>query len=145
MNLSALLAACVLQAANLHQLPTELIVAIIKVEGGAPGTVAKNSNRTEDLGVMQINTGVWLELVARAHFAGDKQAAYARLRDDGCYNVQVGSWILRQAIDQSPGDFWHGVGRYHSATPIYNQRYRKKVQLAWKQLFAQDSSNAALR
>ena len=143
MSLSALLASCVLQAASVHQLPPELVVAIIKVEGGAPGTVAKNSNRTEDLGVMQINTGAWLDLVARAHFAGDKQAAYVRPRDDACYNVQIGSWILRQAINQSPGDLWQGVGRYHSATPIYNQRYQQKVQFVWRKLFVENGSYAS--
>lgn len=133
--LAATLAACVMQAASVQQLPPELLVSIIKVEGGAPGVASKNSNSTEDLGVMQINTGAWLDLVARAHFNGDRAVAYRRLRDDPCYNVQVGAWILRRAIDQSPGDVWQGVGRYHSATPVYNQRYRELVQRAWLRLF----------
>lgn len=143
-SLSALVTACVLQAAAIHQLPPELVVAVIKVEGGAPGTVAKNSNRTEDLGVMQINTGAWLSLVARAHFDGDKQAAYVRLRDDACYNIQVGSWILRGAINQSAGDIWQGVGRYHSATPVHNQRYQRKIQSAWHTLFGGGLQRAAV-
>ena len=135
-GLGAVLVACVLQAASVQQLPPELLIAVIKVEGGAPGVASKNSNRTEDLGVMQVNTGAWLDLVARAHFAGNKDQAYTQLRDDGCYNIQVGAWILRRAIDQSSGDFWHGVGRYHSATPLYNQRYQARVQRAWSKLFS---------
>jgi soluble lytic murein transglycosylase-like protein len=135
--LSALLAACVLQAAHVQQLPPELLVAIIQVEGGAPGVTASNRNRTEDLGVMQVNTGAWLDLVARAHFNGDRRQAYRRLRDDACYNVQVGAWILRRAIDAAPTDAWRGVGRYHSATPALNLRYRQRVQNAWRRLFLQ--------
>lgn len=134
-NLSSILATCVVQAANVHQLPPELLVSIIKVEGGAPSIVAKNKNNTEDLGVMQINTGAWLELVANAHFSGDKNQAYIVLRDDGCYNIQVGAWILNQAIKKSKGDIWHGIGRYHSATPEHNQRYQVSVKKAWSSLF----------
>ncbi|CNI51633.1 lytic transglycosylase domain-containing protein [Yersinia mollaretii] len=134
-TLSSVLAACVIQAASVHQLPPELLVAVIKVEGGAPGIAAKNRNRTEDLGVMQINTGAWLDLVARAHFNGDRDQAYLRLRDDACYNVQVGAWILQRSIKQSEGDLWHGIGRYHSATPVHNQRYQARVQKAWGSLF----------
>lgn len=134
-TLSSVLATCVIQAASVHQLPPELLVAVIKVEGGAPGIAAKNRNRTEDLGVMQINTGAWLDLVARAHFNGDRDQAYLKLRDDACYNVQVGAWILHRSIKKSAGDIWHGVGRYHSATPSYNQRYQVRVQQAWSSLF----------
>ncbi|CRY56497.1 MULTISPECIES: lytic transglycosylase domain-containing protein [Yersinia] len=134
-TLSSVLAACVMQAASVHQLPPELLVSVIKVEGGAPGVAAKNRNRTEDLGVMQINTGAWLDLVARAHFAGDRDQAYIKLRDDPCYNVQVGAWILQRSIKQSNGDLWHGIGRYHSATPVHNQRYQALVQKAWVSLF----------
>ncbi|MFB2866370.1 lytic transglycosylase domain-containing protein [Aeromonas sp. MdU4] len=142
--LNYLLAGCVLQAASLHQLPPELVVAIIKVEGGIPGMMSRNRNNTEDLGVMQINSGAWLPVVAQAHFANDRQAAYIRLRDDACYNVQVGTWILRQAIDKAPNDFWKGVGYYHSTTPLYNQRYQKKVLSAWGQLFVGDRMRGKL-
>ncbi|WP_145513486.1 lytic transglycosylase domain-containing protein [Yersinia massiliensis] len=134
-TLSSVLAACVMQAASVHQLPPELLVSVIKVEGGAPGVAAKNRNRTEDLGVMQINTGAWLDLVARAHFEGDRDQAYIKLRDDPCYNVQVGAWILQRSIKQSNGDLWHGIGRYHSATPVHNLRYQALVQKAWVSLF----------
>ncbi|MBV8046440.1 MAG: lytic transglycosylase domain-containing protein [Paludibacterium sp.] len=133
--LSAMLAACVLQAASVQALPPELLLAIIQVEGGSAGAASVNRNRTEDLGVMQINTGAWLDLAARAHFAGDRAEAYRQLRDDTCYNVQVGAWILRRAIDEYPGDVWRGVGRYHSATPALNARYQRQVQAAWRRLF----------
>ncbi|PRP70946.1 lytic transglycosylase [Chromobacterium amazonense] len=136
LELNAILTSCVLQAASIHQLPPQLIAAVMQVEGGRSGTVSKNGNGTEDLGVMQINTGAWLGLVARAHFSGNRQKAYIKLRDDACYNVQVGSWILKRAIQQGGGDIWRGVARYHSATPQYNERYQRKVKSAWRELSA---------
>lgn len=134
-NLSSLLVSCVINAASVHQIPSELIVSIINVEGGRPGLAMKNKNKTEDLGIMQINTGVWLSIVANAHFDGNQNAAYIKLRDDPCYNIQIGSWILRKSMEQSPDNIWHGVGRYHSATPEHNLRYRQKVRTAWRKLF----------
>ncbi len=134
MGLGNVLTACLLQAASVHALPPDLIAAVIMVEGGHQGIASPNLNNTSDLGIMQINTGAWLGLVAKAHFSGDLHAAYMRLRDDGCYNIQVGSWILRQAINHSRGDVWSGVARYHSATPIYNQRYQCQVKRAWLSL-----------
>ena len=140
-ELNSILLSCVIQAAAVHQLPPELLISIIKVEGGAPGMASKNSNQTEDLGVMQVNTGAWLNLVTRAHFEGDRNLAYQQLRDDGCYNIQVGAWILRRAIEQSRGDIWEGIGRYHSVTPIYKKRYQQKIQQAWVDLFPSPQTN----
>ena len=46
-------------------------------------------------------------------------AAYAALRDNFCANVEAGAWILRQGLDEAHGDFWQGVGYYHSHDPEY--------------------------
>ncbi|HFS8112819.1 TPA: lytic transglycosylase domain-containing protein [Enterobacter asburiae] len=135
MTLTSVLVSCVMEAAFIYDLPPKLVVSIIKVEGGKIGLVSKNKNKTEDLGIMQINTGAWLNLVARAHFNDNRALAYRELRDNGCYNIHIGSWILRRSIDQSKGDFWHGVGRYHSATPVHNIRYQAKVRHAWTKYF----------
>lgn len=131
MSLTSVLASCVMEAAAIYELPPKLIVSIIKVEGGKIGTVSNNKNNTQDLGIMQINTGAWLNIISRAHFNGNRTLAYQQLRDNGCYNIHIGSWILRRSIDQGNGDFWYGVGRYHSATPVHNIRYQAKVKQAW--------------
>lgn len=116
-------------------MPPQLIVSVMAVEGGDIGTVSLNANRTADLGVMQVNTGAWLPLVAEAHFHGDRSLAYQQLRDNACYNIQVGTWILRQAIDEANGDLWRGVAFYHSHTPGLAMRYTQRVQRAYLRLF----------
>jgi soluble lytic murein transglycosylase-like protein len=131
---SALLA-CVLQASGAVQVPPEVLVSVMKVEGGAVGVASKNTNQTEDLGIMQVNTGAWLGTAAKAHFDGNRELAYSRLRDDGCYNILVGAWILRKAIDEEGGDIWEGVGRYHSRTPSLKAGYKARVQRTYQKLF----------
>ena len=126
---------CFLQAASLQGLPPSVMLTILKVEGGKVGMVSENTNGTEDLGPMQINTGVWLKPVAKMHFGGDKEAAYAALRDNGCYNVNVGAWILRQSIDQANGDIFEGIGLYHSHTTKYKARYQTKFRNNFVKMF----------
>lgn len=101
-------AICIAYTAARFDLPANLIMSILKTEGGRVGTESRNSNGTYDLGPMQINT-IWLP-VLKGH--GIERAA---LRDDGCLNVWVGGWILRSGLNSS-GNYWRGVGRYNSAT-----------------------------
>jgi len=133
--LTSALLSCVLQASSAVHVPPQLLVSVMSVEGGEIGVVAHNRNATEDLGLMQVNTGAWLGLVARADFQGDQRQAYLRLRDDGCYNIEVGAWILSRAIDDEGGNVWAGVGRYHSSTPVLKASYAARVKRAYQRLF----------
>ena len=142
--LTSMLLSCVLQAGNAVHVPPQLLISVMSVEGGEIGTVAHNRNATEDLGLMQINTGAWLDLVARAQFGGDRRQAYVRLRDDGCYNIEVGAWILGRAIADERGDVWAGVGRYHSRTPSLQISYAARVQRAYRQLFPGTQAQRAM-
>ncbi|EEV8085141.1 lytic transglycosylase, partial [Escherichia coli] len=103
------LATCLLAASYANNLEPRLLMSVIAVEGGRIGLASKNKNGTEDLGIMQINTGAWLKLVSRVFFLGDKEKAYIRLKDDGCFNISVGAWILSTSIRQEKGDVWSGV------------------------------------
>lgn len=51
--------ACMTAAAAFYHLPPRALPAIHAVEGGAVGVVSHNTNGSDDLGVMQINT-IWL-------------------------------------------------------------------------------------
>lgn len=133
--LTSALLSCVLQASSAVQVAPQLLVSVMSVEGGEIGVVSHNRNATEDLGLMQINTGAWLDLVARADFQGNRRQAYVRLRDDGCYNIEVGAWILSRAIADEGGDVWAGVGRYHSSTPALKRSYQARVERAYYRLF----------
>ncbi len=132
---------CVLAAAAAHHLPPLMLVILLHVEGGTPGHVTMNSNDTVDIGPMQVNQ-TWLPKLA-AHWAASPANTFLALRDNFCANLDGGAWILRSALDEAHGDFWSGVGIYHSHTPAYKADYLKKVLAAAFRLQAQ-AERAAL-
>lgn len=135
MSLIPLTMACVIAAANMQQIPTQAIMTILSIEGGRVGQVSSNTNGSSDLGPMQINDHVWIPVIADLHFNGNEDKAYRMVRDHGCYNVFVGSWILRQAIDDADGDTMKGIGWYHSRTPKHTKRYQNLFIEKFNKLF----------
>ena len=116
---------CITAAAEAYREPPAVLVILLNVEGGSLGQVSYNTNGTVDIGPMQVNQ-IWLPDVA-AHWRTTAPAAYAALRDSFCANVEAGAWILRQGLDEAHGDFWQGVGYYHSHDPEYKRRYLRVV------------------
>ena len=116
---------CITAAAAAYREPPTVLVILLNVEGGLLGQVSYNTNGTVDIGPMQVNQ-IWLPDVA-AHWRTTVPAAYAALRDSFCANVEAGAWILRQGLDEAHGDFWQGVGYYHSHDPEYKHRYLRAV------------------
>jgi soluble lytic murein transglycosylase-like protein len=121
----ALVIGCIESAAAVYRLPPAVIVILLSVEGGSLGRISQNSNGTADIGPMQVNS-IWVPGVAR-HWQATTEDAYVALRDNFCANVEAGTWILRQAIDSAHGDFWSGVGFYHSHDPGFKADYLRKV------------------
>ena len=101
---------CIQAAAALHRVP--------------PGVIG-NTNGTVGIGPMQVNEIHLPALARRWHtsVAGAREA----LLNNFCANVEAGAWILRREIDGAGGDFWEGVGRYHSRTEVHKTRYLRKV------------------
>jgi len=64
--------------------------------------------------------------VERRLFSG-RLHTLKEIQYDPCINVQVGAWILSQAIADSD-HYWQGVGNYHSHTLTFNQRYQQQVR-----------------
>ncbi len=62
------------------------------------------------------------------HFASLKSFGISEkeLRKDSCTNVFSGSWILNQVI-LNHGYSWEGIGKYHSKTPYYRDRYASRL------------------
>ena len=116
---------CIAMAADAYREPPVVLVILLNVEGGALGQVSYNANGTVDIGPMQVNQ-IWLPDVA-AHWHAAISEAYTALRDNFCANVEAGAWILRQCLDEAHGDFWQGVGYYHSHDPEYKSRYLRAV------------------
>lgn len=119
------LSQCVASASARYQVPQDLIRAVMRAEGGAVGTVARNRNGSADLGVMQINT---IHLPELARYGITREV----LVNNACVNIHVGTWILSREL-QRGGDFWTNVGAYNSRTPVHNKRYRERV---WEHLLA---------
>ena len=112
---------CVISAANRFDLPVRALYALLKVEGGKIGSKNYNSNGTYDMGPMQINS-IWLPTFR--NYLSEDEIIY-----DGCKNILAGAWILKAKILQA-GDFWLGIGNYHSKTKHRNKWYQWQVYKA---------------
>ena len=121
-----LTADCVISAAKLQGVPFPIIFGFLKTEGGHTGQESSNGDGSFDLGTMQVNDSAWLHRIARMHFNGDIVAARNSVRDDGCYNVHIGTWIFKQALVEAGGDYRRAVGYYNSHTPMYADRYVRR-------------------
>jgi soluble lytic murein transglycosylase-like protein len=111
---------CITLAARCFNINQLLINAIIWQESGNnQQAISKNKNRTQDVGLMQINS---------IHFKKFKTMGVSEsdLRNNSCANVFAGTWILQQ-LTQRYGYSWDSIGRYHSSTPGYKLSYIKKI------------------
>ncbi len=119
-------AACLLMASSAYDVPPQVMVGILNVEGGHIGQeVGPNGNGTYDLGPMQVNTH-WLPQLSR-YWKVDRKTARKWVRDDGCVNLHVAAWILKQKLNAAGGNLFGGIARYHSATPKLGSAYAYKV------------------
>ena len=121
------LAACLIMAANTYQVPAAVMIGIMQVEGGHVGQQVRNSNGSYDLGPMQVNT-IWVPQLARL-WNVSQGTAQTWVRDDGCVNVHVSAWILKQKITEA-GSLVGGIAHDHSATPRHGVPYASKVVAA---------------
>ncbi|MBU6235502.1 MAG: lytic transglycosylase domain-containing protein [Alphaproteobacteria bacterium] len=117
-------AACLMIAAQTYAVPPQVLVGILHVEGGRIGQQVANTNGTYDLGPMQINS-LWVPELAD-NWKVSRKTAWKLLRDDGCTNVNVAAWILRQHLTET-GSLAKAVAHYHSRTPSKGLRYKSKV------------------
>lgn len=139
---ATVLAACLMLASQTYNVPPAVMVGIMQIEGGRVGQqVGPNVNGTYDLGPMQINT-MWLPDLAR-YWKVDKTTAHSWVRDNGCVNMHVAAWILRQQLERTNGKLYSAIARYHSATPGIGDRYADKVikAMSRKGLIDYGSSN----
>jgi hypothetical protein len=126
--------ACMVLVAQIYALPPRVLPAIQRVEGGAPGVSSHNTDGTDDLGIMQINT-IWLPILARIS-GTDEATAKDRLLDRPCYNIAAAGMIMRRYLDETHGDLMLAIGNYHSHTRLLNIGYQAKVMNSAAQLFA---------
>jgi Transglycosylase SLT domain len=125
--------ACMALVANLYQLPPRVLPSIQVVEGGRVGTVSVNADRSEDLGVMQVNT-FWLRPLGR-YIGVSTNIVRDRLIREPCFNIAAAGAILRTYLNEERGDLMRAVGDYHSHTEVRNISYQSKVLAAATRLF----------
>ena len=125
--------ACMAAVAGFYNLPPRVLPAIHQVEGGAIGTVSRNTDGSEDLGLMQVNTR-WVAPIAR-YTKQPEEIVRARLINDGCFNIAAAGAIMRTYLNESRGDLMLAIGYYHSHTPARNQAYQAKVLASATRLF----------
>lgn len=117
--------ACMALVAQIYGLPPRVLPSIQAVEGGMLGSVHRNTDGSEDLGLMQINT-LWLPTLA--HYSRLRVTdVRERLLLSPCYNVAAAGLILRIYLDETRGDLMRAVGNYHSHTRMLNEGYQARV------------------
>lgn len=110
---------CIRSASIKSNIPEYLLFAIADHESGLnPHVVNKNKNGTLDIGLMQINT-VHLPFFIKV---GGKIEQLL----DPCINALMGAYLLKKEID-TYGMNAYAIGRYHSATPVYRERYSAAI------------------
>ncbi|WP_235389940.1 lytic transglycosylase domain-containing protein [Pseudomonas oryzihabitans] len=112
---------CMVEAARDYSIPLRGLISVWLTEGGKLGTLSPNKNGTIDHGPFQINT-VWTDYLAK-NFGVTKEV----LTNDFCWSARAAAYILRYEINLAGGDFWEGVGHYHSRTPKFKYPYIAKV------------------
>jgi soluble lytic murein transglycosylase-like protein len=127
---SSEVAQCVSLAAERYAVPELLLYAIMRQEGGKPGTVSRNRNKTVDMGRMQINSS-WLPQLA-AYGITANHLVWAE-----CTNIGVSAWILRTNYVKTRGDWSEAILRYNVGVPKTRAsrdigvRYARSVLTLW--------------
>jgi soluble lytic murein transglycosylase-like protein len=108
---------CFDRAGLTYRVSPGLLRAIARVESDMdPSALNRNRDGSYDYGLMQINS-CWQEgLNGNWHYLSDP-----------CYNVMVGSWILRQCIERY-GYTWDAVACYHTGKGISDLKGPRKQQ-----------------
>lgn len=125
--------ACMVATAAFYHLPPRVLPSIHVVEGGRVGSISHNTDGSDDLGVMQVNT-LWLGPLGRATGLSRDEVA-TRLIHQPCFNIAAAGAILRTYLNEEGGRLMRAVGDYHSHTPARNTAYQKLVLEAAAGLF----------
>lgn len=117
--------ACMVVVASAYHLPPRVLPSIQAVEGGGVGVVHRNTDGSEDLGVMQVNT-LWLSPLSRVTHLSETDIHH-RLLEQPCFNIAAAGYILHSYLAETRGDLLLAIGDYHSHTPVLNQAYQAQV------------------
>ncbi|WP_371884607.1 lytic transglycosylase domain-containing protein [Caballeronia sp. S22] len=117
---------CLDDAARYHRVSVQVVRAVAQQESGMrPYVTNRNTDGSEDIGLMQINSS-WLPKLSR--FGITRQHLF-----DACVNAYVGTWILASNIKQF-GPTWKAVGAYNAVSSnkqlVYANNIYRRLQRA---------------
>ena len=120
-------ATCWKDASKSYGIPEDVLMAIAKTESNF-NVEAKNINKngTEDIGLMQINSG-WLPELAKYDITRKD------LMTDACLNLKVGAWILSNNVKRL-GWNWDAIGSYKVVCKVLTKEdcQSRRSTYAWK-------------
>jgi soluble lytic murein transglycosylase-like protein len=112
------------EAGQHYNIPPLLLKKIATIESGInPKALNHNANGTLDYGLMQINSSHLRQLSQWG--INEKNIL------DPKVNIYAGSWLLSQHI-KTHGFNLQAVGRYHSATPVYKEKWLRRLTASFK-------------
>ncbi len=114
------------EVARYHRVSVQVVRAIAQQESGMRASATnRNSDSSEDIGLMQISSS-WLLKLARFGIAREHLF-------DACMNAYVGTWILAANIRQF-GPTWKAVGAYNAVSTskqlVYANYIYRRLQRA---------------
>jgi len=111
---------CFDSAGNFYGIEPRLLRAIAQVESSfRQDATHPNPDGSEDIGIMQINSW-WLGTLSQYRI--DRRTLIL----DACTNINVGAWILKQAIRDN-GYNWRAVGAYNAKSADKAAAYAQAV------------------
>ena len=125
--------ACMALVASIYKLPPRVLPSIHAVEGGQVASVHSNTDGSQDLGLMQVNTR-WVVPLAR-YTTQTPDFVRTSLLHRPCYNIAAAGLILRTYLNETRGDLMRAVGDYHSHTLPLNLAYQAMVIRSAANLF----------
>lgn len=112
------------EAGRHYNIPPLLLKNIATIESsGNPTAIRINDNGSKDYGLMQINS---------IHFRRLSQWGINEHNImEPKINIFVGSWLLSEHI-KTYGFNLQAIGNYHSKTPVYKEKWLRRLTLALK-------------
>ncbi len=109
---------CINYTEKIWGVPRALLLAVHEVEGGKPGTIAWNKNKTFDMGPMQFNSAT----VSALSKYGVNQA---QMRDSECASFYVAGWMLTTSA-RKHGDWRLAIAAYNCGDGCVTKAVKKR-------------------
>ena len=121
------------KVASEYHLPWFLLKAIAITENHKlnPRLIKKNTNKTYDIGLMQINS-MWIKKLKNKF----PKISIKKLKEP-YFNIKIGAYILLQNIKKF-GYSWKSVSYYHSFTKKHRLKWLKRIKNNIKYLAKHD-------